>query len=266
MQEQTFQVVHSGDRLLSYLKKELGDCCTTRHTKWLIEHHRCTLNGFIERFCSTRLKKGDQIRILLEAPVKESVEASRILFEDASCLLYDKPASMTSEQLTSLLGYFPVHRLDRDTSGVIVFAKTVEIQAKLEALFVAQGIKKRYLAWVSPPPALSKGKICMPLTKRVLHDGASIAVPHARGKEAVTEWKLVKRHGPRALIQAFPKTGRMHQIRAHLKAIGSPIVGDAIYGGRLQECRRPLLHAELLSFELEGKHYQAIAPLPDDFS
>jgi len=265
MPYQEFHVMRSGERLLTYLKKELGEAWSTRQLKWLIEHNRCRLNGFMERFCSIRLKRGDVIAIALEKMEKEQAQ-ERVLYEDEHLLFYNKPPFCTSEQLGKELGYHLVHRLDRDTSGVMVLVKQPQLLEKLEALFASGDVQKRYLAWVTPPPKLSKGRIELALIKKVLHDGASIVVPDARGKEAVTEWKVMKRRGKQALLSVFPKTGRTHQIRAHLKALGSPIVGDMIYGGRLQQHRRPLLHAELLTFELEGKRYQVQAPVPEDFS
>ncbi|MBS0623197.1 MAG: RluA family pseudouridine synthase [Verrucomicrobia bacterium] len=262
----TFNVVKSGERLLTYLRIELGDKYSNRQLRWLIEHQRCKLNGFIERFCSVRLKKGDVVHLLLEELPRQEKDPQRILFEDDQLLFYNKPAFLSSEQLGKQLGYELTHRLDRDTSGVILLAKNPVIQKQVEELFAAGLIYKRYLAWICPPPKLSKGSISLALSKKALHDGASIVVPDPKGKEAVTDWKVLKRRSTSALVYAFPKTGRTHQIRAHFKALGSPIVGDAVYGGRLQTQKRPLLHAQSINFELEGKKYSVQAPLPEDFS
>lgn len=228
-------------KLLPYLREELRGEWKTKDLRWLIEHQRCTLNGFVERFCSTLLRKGDQVEIFLEKPPTSEVP---IIFEDDELIVCNKPAAMTSEQLAEKLSALMVHRLDRDTTGVFLLAKTESMQLKLENLFRNREIKKSYLAFVSPPPKKRHGLISNPVD----------------GKEAQTSWTLVKRYKTRALLRCQPKTGRTHQIRIHLQAVGTPIEGDVDFGGRFQSRHRPLLHAEKISFD----NRSFSAPLPLD--
>lgn len=228
-------------KLLPYVRDELRGEWKTKDLRWLIEHHRCQLNGFVERFCSTRLRKGDQVEIFLEEPPTGEVP---IIFEDEELIVCNKPAALASEKLAEKLSALLVHRLDRDTTGVMLLAKTEEMQLKLEDLFRKREVKKTYLVYVSPPPRKRHGLISKPVGE----------------KEAQTSWTLVKREKKRALLRCQPKTGRTHQIRIHLEAVGTPVEGDVDYGGRYQSQHRPLLHAEKISFE----NRSFSAPLPQD--
>lgn len=255
------QVTESGNRLLAFLRDHLTTKLTTKKLRWLIEHHRCKVNGKIERFCSYKVKKGDRVELILDLPEPAHVDKKAILFEDDHYLFYNKPPQLASNELAKQLKCFLVHRLDRDTTGVMVFAKTKAAKERIEKLFRLREVNKTYLAYVSPPPQKMEGIITIRLTKKAIREGVSEAICDPEGKEAITQWKVIKVEGERALVELHPKTGRMHQLRAHLSAIGSPIVGDVVYGDRRQEALRPLLHASELKFE----HYAVSAPLPADF-
>ncbi|MCH9609892.1 MAG: Ribosomal large subunit pseudouridine synthase D [Chlamydiales bacterium] len=235
-----FKVV-TPSKLLPYLRDELRGEWKTKPLRWLIEHHRCHVNGFVERFCSTRLRKGDEVEIFLEEPPSSEIP---ILFEDDELIVINKPVALTSENIAETLGGLLVHRLDRDTTGVMLLAKTDVMKEKLEKLFKRREVKKSYLTYVTPPPKKRRGVINTPVG----------------GKEAVTSWNLVKRFKKRALLRCSPKTGRTHQIRIHLQSVNTPIEGDVDYGGRHQTTHRPLLHAEKISFESRSFS----APLPQD--
>lgn len=162
-----------------------------------------------------------------------------------------------------------VHRLDKDTSGVLVLAKTEQAHEQLSKQFARRHVKKEYLAMVFGVPTTDDGRITRPL-------GRSKRNPLRRtideeGRPAVTEWKLEEKFGDKfALLTVWPLTGRMHQIRAHLHFLGYPIVGDKLYTIRRQQppvgVRRQLLHASSLSVTIPSQGRRVFsAPLPADF-
>ncbi|MFN0065623.1 MAG: RluA family pseudouridine synthase [Chlamydiales bacterium] len=231
-------------RLLSFLKQELQ--LPTRECRWLIEHQRCKVNGKLERFGSTRIVAGMHILVHREKVPHISFTKEQVLYEDETLLAYDKPAAISSENLAKLLQLHLVHRLDRDTTGVILFAKTPDMQQKIEELFFQREIEKEYLAWVSPPPIDDSGTVICNMSVEKRREGAVIWGKSEWGKFSKTRWEVVKRKRERALVRCFPMTGRTHQIRLHMRELGSPIIGDIDYGGK--EGPRPLLHAVKLAF------------------
>ena len=139
-----------------------------------------------------------------------------------------------------------VHRLDMDTSGLVLFARTAEVQRALGRLFEQREVAKTYIALVEGVVGEDAGVIEFPLRK----DMAQRLPPRhlvdcVRGKWAVTEWKVLERGADTTRLALFPRTGRSHQLRVHLRAIGFPIVGDPIYG---TPGPRLMLHAEELAF------------------
>lgn len=198
------------------------------------------------------------------APPVARSDGLSIVFEDAWLVVVDKPcdllsvpgreASMMDSVLTRLRARYPhatgpllVHRLDLDTSGLLVAALDLETYAALQRQFVQREVHKRYVAWVQGNVRGEQGTIDFPMRvdlddrPRQIHDPV-------HGKPAVTEWRVLAREGARTRVAFFPRTGRTHQLRvhaAHPLGLGAPIVGDRLYGhpgGRL------LLHAEALSF------------------
>ena len=218
------------NKLLPYLREELQGAWSSKQLRWLIEHHRCHVNGFIQRFCSTKLRKGDEVEIFLEEPPTFEIP---IIYEDHELLVINKPAAFTSEKIGEHFKALLVHRLDRDTTGVMLLAKNEQMQAKLEDLFRKRLVKKSYLTYVSPPPKKKHGLITTEIG----------------GKTAETSWTFIKGNRKRALLRCSPKTGRTHQIRLHLAGVGTPVEGDVVHGGRDQSQHRPLLHAEKITFE-----------------
>ncbi len=204
-----------------------------------------------------------------------------ILFEDAWLVVVDKPcdllsvpgreASMTDSVLTRLRARYPhatgpllVHRLDLDTSGLLVAALDLETYAALQRQFVQREVHKRYVAWVQGQVKGEQGTIDFPMRvdlddrPRQIHDPV-------HGKPAVTEWRVLARSAERTRVAFFPHTGRTHQLRvhaAHPLGLGAPIVGDRLYGhpgGRL------LLHAEALSFQHPATGQRVSFELPAPF-
>lgn len=185
-----------------------------------------------------------------------------ILHEDAEVLLVDKPAGLLSVPgkgphladclLTRIQDVFPdallVHRLDRDTSGVMIFALTPYAQRHLGLQFEKRMTRKTYVARVWGVPAESAGTIDLPLIvdwpNRPLQK-----VCHETGRAAQTDWKRIKDEGDTARVRLMPKTGRSHQLRVHMLALGHPILGDPFYAtGPALAYPRLMLHSEELRF------------------
>ncbi len=185
-----------------------------------------------------------------------------ILHEDAEVLLVDKPSGLLSvpgkgEHLADCLiarvqAVFPeallVHRLDRDTSGVMIFAMTPHAQRHLGLQFEKRMTRKTYVARVWGVPEGKSGTVDLPLIvdwpNRPLQK-----VCHETGKPAQTDWKVIRTDGETSRIRLFPKTGRSHQLRVHMLALGHPILGDPFYAtGPARDFPRLMLHSEELRF------------------
>ncbi|MCP5469966.1 MAG: RluA family pseudouridine synthase [Chlamydiales bacterium] len=231
--------ITKSERLLAFLKERVD--LSTKRVRWLVEHNRCRVNGAVERFCSTRLFKGDRVVLHLD----DTDQKLKVLFEDEHLIAYRKPAGFTSERLPHLL----VHRLDRDTTGVVLCAKTLEAQNKMEVLFRKREIEKEYIAVVSPPPSGEGGVIKFDMAVQKRREGAVLWHKVEKGLPSETQWEVIKRDRKKATLRLFPKTGRTHQLRLHMRELGCPIVGDVDYGSREQgKVFRPLLHARRLTF------------------
>jgi 23S rRNA pseudouridine1911/1915/1917 synthase len=160
-----------------------------------------------------------------------------------------------------------MHRLDKDTSGALVVAKDPETLAALGEQFRRREVEKRYIAFVWGRIAAQSGTIAEPIGRNPVHR-KRMAV-RREGREAVTRFEVAERFPAVTLLHLFPRTGRTHQIRVHLAAIGHPIVGDAVYGeARLSRAllRRQALHAESIAFRhpATGERVSFTAPLPPD--
>jgi tRNA pseudouridine32 synthase/23S rRNA pseudouridine746 synthase len=190
----------------------------------------------------------------------------RAVFEDAWLVVVDKPCGLlsvpgrtgllTDSVLTRLRARYPdlpelsiIHRLDLDTSGLVIVAKRATAHAALQRAFAARQIDKRYAAWLDGELARDAGTVDLPL--RVdLDDRPRQIVDPVHGKPALTEWRVVTREPGRTRVALIPRTGRTHQLRvhaAHPSGIGAPIAGDRLYG-RAADGERLALHAEALAF------------------
>ncbi len=170
------------------------------------------------------------------------------------------------------------HRLDKDTSGLMIIAKNSLVQKKFEDLFREKLVEKHYYAICFNIPKQSAGDISFPIAKDNSRKNCYFAItnPNSKnknGKEALTKYTVVKyfKESNAALISCFPKTGRTHQIRVHLSALGCPLFGDKtyaqnIYGHKFyQLALRHMLHASYLKFQLDEQSYEFNSDLPEDF-
>lgn len=200
--------------------------------------------------------------IILDKPAGLPVDAPR----DGSLSLENHLASLT-------FGFqrwpLAVHRLDRDTSGCLLLARNPKAHKRFTAAFEAGTVEKVYVAVIAGVPVETEGVIDLPLAKVSSAEDGWHMVGSARGKRAVTRWRLIDSKQGRSLIACFPETGRTHQIRVHLsEALGLGIVGDPVYGAPPIEAGVPmLLHARSLSIPRGAKPAaSATAPLPERFA
>lgn len=186
----------------------------------------------------------------------------KILHDDHEVVLIDKPAGLLSVPgkgehlkdclLTRVQAAFPtvllVHRLDRDTSGVMIFALTPHAQRHLGLQFEKRQTKKIYIARVWGELAEKSGTVDLPLIVDWPNRPKQM-VDHENGRQAVTDWRVVRKGGDETRVRLMPKTGRSHQLRVHMLALGHPILGDPFYAdGAARDYPRLMLHSETLQF------------------
>ncbi len=202
-----------------------------------------------------------------------------VLYEDDALLGVDKPAGMlvvagrgpAAEENTVLKQFskqagrrlFVVHRLDRDTSGVLLFAKRADAHRKLCGLFESRRVHKTYLAIVD-------GVVGKPgvIDKPIREFGSGRMGVSCGGKPSKTRYKPLESRGNASLLEVEPESGRRHQIRVHLHSIGHPVLGDPLYGkktGLSEKAPRLMLHAWKLEFSWMGKKLKLTASRPIDF-
>lgn len=257
---------------------------------------------------SRRLNAGNILTFLPE-PAREKKQAKvcktalpELLFENEYFFVFNKPAGLSmhggggvreteytfADYLLSKYPYLRdvgedetrpgiVHRLDKDTSGVVLVARANDAYDELKYLFTERMIQKQYLALVEGHLRENAGVITFSL-KRSKNSLKRVPVKKKEDeteenplvKDAVTEYQEVVRFKETSLVSLLPKTGRMHQIRVHLKALGHPILGDQLYGTKkihldYPHIQRQMLHASRLDFDLFGTKYLFQAHLPEDF-
>jgi len=297
----------AGDRIDRLLAATLPDMSRSR-LKALIEQGRVTADGRTIVDASYRVKPGETLIVAPDAPVDPVPQGQaiplHILHEDAHLIVLDKPAGMVVHPaagnadgtlVNALIGHCGdslsgiggvrrpgiVHRLDKDTSGVMVAAKTDIAHRGLAALFEAHDIDRAYLAVVRGRPATSPGTIEARMG-RDTHDRKRMKVLEHGGRHAVTHYRLVESFGEAtSLLRCTLETGRTHQIRVHLSHLGHPVIGDPTYG-RMRRKRlahmsdaaaeavagfpRQALHATRLGFAhpVTGEDLTFEAPPPAD--
>jgi 23S rRNA pseudouridine1911/1915/1917 synthase len=239
---------------------------------------------------SHRLEGGEDVVVELPgaAPALAAEEMHlRVVWEDEHLLVVDKPAGVvvhpgtghqTGTLVHGLLAHDVaggdeerpgiVHRLDRDTSGLLVVARSEEAHSRLQELIRRRQVERRYLALVKGTPRSRTGRIEAPIGRDRI-DKTRHSLDTATPREAATRFEVLELLGPRALLEVTLETGRTHQIRVHLEAIDLLVCGDPVYGsaGDLG-LERQFLHASRLSFAhpLTGEQVDAESPLPGDLA
>ncbi len=185
-----------------------------------------------------------------------------VLHDDHEVLLVDKPSGLLSVPgkgphladclLARVQAVFPmallVHRLDRDTSGVMIFALTPHAQRHLGLQFEKRQTRKTYVARVQGEIAEKTGTVDLPLIVDWPNRPKQM-VCHETGKQAVTDWRVLRTNGDETRVRLMPRTGRSHQLRVHMLALGHPILGDPFYAtGQARDYPRLMLHSETLQF------------------
>ncbi len=201
-----------------------------------------------------------------------SHDAISTIYEDDNLAAFNKPPGVNFDWvLLERPNLIPVHRLDKDTSGVIVFAKDQKTADAMKLLFQSREIKKTYAALVVGVINNDTGIINLPIGRSKKTPLRRVAVGEQRGKirEAVTEYEVKKRYKGFTFVAAMPKTGRTHQIRSHFAAIGHPIACDKLYAGKRFLCpggiERQFLHAQSIEFTRpNGSRLRLEADMPDD--
>lgn len=259
-------------RLIDALRERVPSSHSARSLKRVLEANGCRVNGRIERFASVQLEKGDLIEF---APVEISKPIYSILHEDDELLVLNKPvnAVCTDAAFQKALQrrVWLAHRLDKDTTGVLLFGKSPGIAKELQMLFEERAMEKQYLAIVDGIPKMHSGEIRSYFMKKGNFEGQTIwgSNPAGVGLYAETHWELLSPLKNAALLRCRPKTGRTHQIRVHLSEMGYPILIDRQYASHFRStiaAARPLLHASSLQFTWKGRPLAFTAELPADFS
>lgn len=293
-----FEVTASlvGKRLDSAIAELEPDLSRSRIRR-LVEQGAFTVGGSVSK-PAHRLRLGEEIRGCVPPPEPDRLEPEAIpldvVFEDADVIVVDKPPGLVvhpspghrsgtlvhallhhCSELSGVGGVQRpgiVHRLDKDTSGLIVSAKNDRAHRGLARQFQAHSIDREYLALVRGRPTASAGTVDAAIGRHP-SDRKRFSTRVGRGRRAVTHWSVVERFEHASLLRVSLETGRTHQIRVHLAASGLPVAGDPLYGGgkritRALGLERQALHAARLGFDhpQTGARVVFESPLPDDLS
>ncbi|MBE3119460.1 MAG: RluA family pseudouridine synthase, partial [Candidatus Atribacteria bacterium] len=244
-------------------------------------------NGFVKVEAETVTKAGrdlgfgEQIEIRIPPPVPSGLVAEDIpldiVFENEDLVVVNKPAGMvvhpspghdSGTLVHAALGYIPelegiggeerpgiVHRLDKDTSGLIVIAKNERAHRWLQEQFKSRKVEKTYLALVDGKPPTPAGRVEAPIGRNTTHRKLMAVVPLDKGREAVSEYRTLESFHAHTLLEVHPLTGRTHQIRVHMAFLGCPVAADMVYGKRKPtvELDRHFLHAHKLKIVPPGE-------------
>ena len=273
-----FTAEQPGERLDKTIMAHIGDRLSRAQLQALMAEGMVTVDEKSVK-PGIKLKGGEVIRLTIPARDEpESVQPEeiplKVLYEDDDIAVIEKPAGMTVHPgvnnetgtlVSAMLARWPeiatmnveekragiVHRLDKDTSGLMVIAKNDRARRKLMAQFQSRTVEKTYIALVERKPKTPVGRIEAPIG-RDTNQRKRMAVARG-GKPAITEYRVIEEDftGDQALVRVSIETGRTHQIRVHLAFIGAPIVGDMVYGFRKQriKLKRHFLHAAELAFD-----------------
>ncbi len=241
---------------------------------------------------SYKIEDGDRIEIFAELPkrfatqnAKPKISEEKLkkflalkIFEDENLFVINKPSGLATQggsgiiisvdDFVSAKKWQLVHRLDKDTSGILLIAKNSQTADFLTQSFKDKKVQKTYLAMVRGIPKKTSGVINIPLRKKLLGKNEKVAPDFSDGKEAITEFKLLKNFAAHSLLELNPLTGRTHQLRVHCKELGHPIINDMKYGGAQvmdkKLCKRLCLHAYKIEVgNYYGKTLNLVTDLPE---
>ena len=284
--------VDAGQRLDQYLASNCPDLSRTAAKK-VIDLGGVHLDGRRIRGCSRLVRVGEKIEVYLDHLPLEPyrISAKEVIYQDSYLIVLNKPASVDTQptharfkgtvyealqfylqdtfrpRLKPELGM--VQRLDRGTSGLMVFSTHLKAHKNLTQIFVEHQVQKRYLALVAGVPNPAEGEIRSFLARSRKQNRVSSV--EKGGKEAITRYRLAENYTDAALLDIELVTGRSHQIRVHMSEHGWPLLGDTLYGGPGNWCERelasPLLHAAKLAFRhpVTNELLEFSCDLPSDF-
>lgn len=261
--------------------------------KWIEEGRVETDRSNVVQKAAYLVSPLEMVHVRPPEPKKLELQAENIplhiVYEDEDIAIIDKPAGLTVHpapgheegtlvhallyhlnHLSGIGGTMRpgiVHRLDKDTSGLLVVAKNDHAHQQLTLQFQKQQVERRYIAGVCGHVKDDEGEIRLPIARHPV-DRKRMAVSRTRGKNAHTLYRVLERFSGYTLIEAMLITGRTHQIRVHMTAMGHPLIGDPVYGScRRPEIKRQALHAALVSFKhpRSGETMRFTSPLPEDF-
>ena len=290
------RVINEKIRLDAYISKEIEDLSRSMIQK-LLEEDKINVNGKIEK-PSYKVQEGDIIEVSIEEPKEVKIEAQDIpldiIYEDNDILVVNKQKGLVvhpangnpdgtlvnaimahcKDSLSGIGGELRpgiVHRLDKDTSGLLIIAKNDKAHIQVSEQIKNREVKKTYIALVRGTIVEDEATINMPIG-RSTKDRKKMAVTKD-GKEAVTHFKVLNRYttnkGSYTLLEIKIDTGRTHQIRVHMAEIGHPVIGDSVYSNGKNEfgVEGQCLHAKRLEFvhPITGKKMKLEAPLPEYF-
>ncbi|HSQ34782.1 MAG TPA: RluA family pseudouridine synthase [Candidatus Binatia bacterium] len=289
----TFKVRDRYARIDQFLAAVM-DSMSRNQVEKLIANGRVRLNGEVQIRKNREVFPDDRVTVEIETPEQSVYVPSQPLqklFEDEWLLIIDKPAGLVvhpgaGEKQETVLDIFRhhypqigsmadverpgiVHRLDKDTSGVLILAKTEEAQARMQELFQAREMQKTYLALVKGRMRFRNGTIDLPLA-RSLKNRARFEVPREERsdqREALTDFSVIRFFAHFTHVRLMPHTGRTHQLRVHLAHFGNPVLGDILYGNRKDPgFPRLALHALRIEFShpFTGDPVRITSPLPAD--
>lgn len=281
------------ERLDKYLVEQFPEFSRSR-IQGLIMDGLVQVDDQLARKTGQTIERGQQITVRVPPPAASGILAEEIpldiIFENDDLLIVNKPAGMvvhpaaghrTGTLVNAAMGYDPdfgeiggeerpgvVHRLDKDTSGLIVLAKNDAAHQWLQDQFRNRKVEKIYLALVDGHPPTPTGRVEGAIGRDPSHRKKMAMLPEGKGREAVSEYKTLESFKAHALLEFHPLTGRTHQIRLHCAFLGCPIVGDKVYGLKSQQIQldRHFLHAARLSIILpnEKSPRRFEAPLPEE--
>ena len=290
----SFTADTAGARLDKLVVEKFPELSRT-HAQELIAAGAVTVNGKPAK-SSLKLNTGDKVEVTVSPEVPTDLAGEdiplKIIYEDADLLVIDKPAGLavhpapgnpSGTLANAVVNYLPsiakdaddlaagemhrpgiVHRLDKDTSGLIIVAKNRNAQANLSDQFKNRTVKKTYITLVTGTLTPEQGIIEADIGRDPKHRQRMAVV--AEGRASRTAYKVIKYYGNNTLLEIKPETGRTHQIRVHLAAIGYPVVGDTTYGSHIKSLARQFLHAGKIGFNLPstGKWVEFESALPPD--